>query len=289
MQTGWLNNNGTWYYLNSSGSMQTGWLAYGGTWYYLNSEGKMQTNWYQVNGTWYYSDETGAMQTGWLNDRGTWYYLNSSGAMQTGWITVGGKEYYMKANGAWNPYPVDLEGRVIVIDPGHGGKDTGAVSDGIYEKNLNLSVSLKLRELLSAHGATVYMTRDTDVFIPLYDRPSYSNTIKPHAFISIHTNASTSSAAIGIETYYNSERGWKPEESKKLANAIQSELIKATGGTNKGVKSADFAVIRENSAASVLVEMGFITNETERANLINSSYQDKIVKGIYNGLYTYFH
>ena len=100
MQTGWVKDNGTWYYLNSSGAMQTGWVKDNGTWYYLNSSGVMQTGWVQDKGVWYYLNGSGAMQTGWVKDNGTWYYLNGSGAMQTGWFEVNGKWYYANRSGA---------------------------------------------------------------------------------------------------------------------------------------------------------------------------------------------
>ena len=96
--TGWLNLNGTWYYLDANGIMKTGWLNLNGTWYYLQSSGAMKTGWLNLNGTWYYLQSSGAMKTGWLNDNGTWYYLNASGSMATN-TTVGG--YRLGSNGAW--------------------------------------------------------------------------------------------------------------------------------------------------------------------------------------------
>ena len=103
MQTGWVNVNGTWYYLNpvsngSKGAMQTGWIKDGATWYYCNGSGAMQTGWLNLSGTWYYLQSNGAMKTGWLNDNGTWYYLYSSGAMAAN-TTIDG--YRLGANGAW--------------------------------------------------------------------------------------------------------------------------------------------------------------------------------------------
>ena len=100
MQIGWVKDNGTWYYLNGSGAMQTGWVKDNGTWYYLNSSGAMQTGWVQDKGVWYDLNGSGAMQTGWVKDNGTWYYLNGSGAMQTGWFEVNGKWYYANRSGA---------------------------------------------------------------------------------------------------------------------------------------------------------------------------------------------
>lgn len=99
MATGWKSVNGTWYYLDGSGSMKTGWLKDGGEWYYLNSSGAMATGWKSINGAWYYLNGDGSMKTGWVKDGEEWYYLNSSGAMATGWINDSGKWYYLNSNG----------------------------------------------------------------------------------------------------------------------------------------------------------------------------------------------
>ncbi|RQN10601.1 N-acetylmuramoyl-L-alanine amidase family protein [Clostridium butyricum] len=96
--TGWLNDKGTWYYLDAAGTMKTGWVNDNGTWYYCNASGAMQTGWVNDNGTWYYCNASGAMQTGWLLDGTTWYYLNANGSMAAN-TTVDG--YVLGANGAW--------------------------------------------------------------------------------------------------------------------------------------------------------------------------------------------
>lgn len=104
MAKGWLNLEGTWYYLSNQGVMATGWVNVGGTWYLLGDNGAMKTGWQYVDGTWYYLDAaSGAMHTGWLNDNGTWYYLYGSGAMATGWIYVDDAYYYLNGSGAWDP------------------------------------------------------------------------------------------------------------------------------------------------------------------------------------------
>ncbi|MDD6328804.1 MAG: hypothetical protein PUA62_10220 [Lachnospiraceae bacterium] len=100
MQTGWILDGSDWYYLTGSGAMQTGWILDGNTWYYLTESGAMATGWLKDGDTWYYMDGSGAMQTGWVLDGRTWYYMDSSGAMQTGWVYVGGKWYYMYESGA---------------------------------------------------------------------------------------------------------------------------------------------------------------------------------------------
>ena len=96
-KTGWVNDNGTWYFLDAAGTMKTGWVQ-DGAWYYLNASGAMQTGWVNDNGTWYYCNASGAMQTGWLLDGSTWYYLQANGAMAAN-TTIDG--YVLGANGAW--------------------------------------------------------------------------------------------------------------------------------------------------------------------------------------------
>lgn len=100
MQTGWVKDRGTWYYLASDGKMQTGWIKDGGTWYYLNSSGTMEIGWVYTGGAWYYLKSDGAMATGWVYTSGHWYYLKSSGAMATGWVLAGNKWYYLQGSGA---------------------------------------------------------------------------------------------------------------------------------------------------------------------------------------------
>jgi N-acetylmuramoyl-L-alanine amidase len=288
MSTGWMQTGGKWYYLNAQGQMQTGWLLEGTNWYYLNAGGSMQTGWLKDGGKWYYLSSAGMMKTGWFQDKGCWYYADSNGVMQTGWITINGEEFFLESNGVWVPIYKDLEGKTFVIDPGHGGYDGGASAAGVYEKNINLQVSLKFADALRKHGATVYLTRSKDEFISLDNRVIFSNSIKPDAFISIHVNSSTSSSACGIEAYHNSEDGVMPAESKQLATLLQSELIKATGAYSRGVRDESFRVIRDNEAPAVLVEIGFVSNATERANLTNDTYQNKLVTGLINGVFKFF-
>ncbi|MBO7364019.1 MAG: hypothetical protein J6U26_01655, partial [Lachnospiraceae bacterium] len=97
--TGWIFNDGDWYYFDDDGVMQTGWNTIGGKVYYFDGSGAMQTGWKKIDGLWYYFDENGAMQTGWLKTGGKWYFLDSSGALQTGWLKSGGRWYYLDGDG----------------------------------------------------------------------------------------------------------------------------------------------------------------------------------------------
>ena len=187
-----------------------------------------------------------------------------------------------------------LHGKIIIVDAGHGGKDSGASGNGIIEKKLNLSVALELANKLRSGGATVYLTRSTDTYITLNDRAAVAKKMNADIFVSIHANsASASASASGIETYYNQFlfKGAKnpyPAESKRLAQCIQTNLVQTTKMKNRGVKEDAFVVLRENTVPSVLVELGFLTNKNDAAIMKKSDYKNKAAQGIYNGIEAYF-
>ncbi len=111
MKTGWVKDGGKWYYLKSSGAMKTGWLGDQGKRYYLTSSGAMKTGWMKISGEWYYFTASGAMRTGWLKNQGKWFYLSSGGAMKKGWLKIGGKTYYLTAGGARKTGWITLKGK----------------------------------------------------------------------------------------------------------------------------------------------------------------------------------
>lgn len=175
--------------------------------------------------------------------------------------------------------------KVIVIDPGHGGKDPGAVSfSGYAEKNLALSVSLKLGEELTRRGYTVKYTRTNDVYLSLSQRASIGNNANADGFISVHYNSASAKTATGIETYYAPSGGVKETFDYNFANAIQKRLISATGQYNRGTKSANFTVIKESRKYASLVELGFISNPMDEAELVSDSYHNKVAIAIANGI-----
>lgn len=181
------------------------------------------------------------------------------------------------------PTPVDPAKKTIVIDAGHGGSRSGAVYEGIQEKDINLSVSLKLEALLKNAGYNVVMTRTTDVYMGLYERADLANAVGADLFVSIHSNAFKDPAIHGVLTYYHPSSG----RGKRLAQAIQGPICSATGAQNKGISSADFVVLRETDMCAVLVEMGFMTNHDELMRLNDNTYQDKLAAGITAGIISY--
>ena len=178
---------------------------------------------------------------------------------------------------------VDRDYYKVFIDPGHGGYDNGAVRNGVLEDEINLQISKKIEAKLKAKGVQVKMSRYDDTYLSLTDRTKMSNNWGSDIFVSIHQNSATSSSAKGIETYYYPTR----QDSKELASEIQEDLIQSTNSVNRGVKTANYAVIRTSSMSSSLVECGFISNQTEANNLSSSSYQDKVAEGIVNGIMEY--
>lgn len=184
-----------------------------------------------------------------------------------------------------------LQGFSVCIDPGHGGKDSGAV-DGqgkddsliTLEKNINLDISLLLYNKLTTLGARVALTRASDWYPTLPQRCQIANNFGANVFISLHCNAATNSQAEGIETVYNS----KSQNGQRLAELVQQELIKATKADNRGTKIRDdLAVLRGTKMPAALVEMGFITNAKEEIKLNDKQYQRLIADAIANAIIRY--
>jgi len=169
----------------------------------------------------------------------------------------------------------------IMIDAGHGPETAGKRSpDGLLrEFNFNNAVATLVRQYLSEDGLTVYFSHHELKDIALAERVKYANEIKVDAFISIHANAYGTdwNQANGIETYAYLTAS---NESFALATLIQQSMITACNRTNRGVKKADFAVLRETNMPAVLIECGFMTNRQEAALLLNKSYRKQCAKAI---------
>jgi N-acetylmuramoyl-L-alanine amidase len=175
-----------------------------------------------------------------------------------------------------------LKGKIIVLDPGHGGYDSGTRGITYLEKTLTLRTAAELKPLLESAGAKVLLTRSTDYYLSLSQRVNISNTNKAHAFISLHYN-SYSTTSSGVMTFYYSS-----SKDAALSNSIQSYLAAATQLRNMGSKYGNYHVLRENRQPAALVELGFLSNPTEEKLVATSTYQKKAAKGIYNGLLRYF-
>ncbi len=224
------------------------------------------------------------------------------------------------------PRPVDKGVKRIVLDPGHGGRDPGAVGlNRTREKDINLNVALMLKALLENElGVEVLMTRSDDRFIPLSGRTKFAMDNKADLFVSLHTNASRSRSARGLETYYLStsstsesravealendvvelyegsqaKSGYDAldfilsdmcqteylEYSNELATLVQRNMVWGVQGYDRGVKQAGFYVLRGAFMPAILVEMGFISNPNEEALLASSEYQERLARTIFEGI-----
>ncbi|WP_099159227.1 N-acetylmuramoyl-L-alanine amidase [Virgibacillus ndiopensis] len=177
-----------------------------------------------------------------------------------------------------------LEGYNIVIDPGHGGKDSGAIGiDGIFEKDLIMMTADNIAQQLRAAGATVILTRTDDYFVPLDERVQISNAYNTDAFISIHFNAFPLIPIQGISTHYYSYGA-----SQDLARDIQASVTQGINMQNRGIMQSNYHVLRENSDAAVLIELGFITNPHDLSMIQTTDYQNNVAEGIVDGLKNYF-
>ena len=190
-------------------------------------------------------------------------------------------------------YNFDASDKVIVLDPGHGGSDAGAIGpSGVTEKYVSLMVSLKAQELLKASGYQVVMTRTTDVDVAAPGVPDSTelqarvDKAPPNAalFISVHCNAFSNSRANGMETYY------APTAVKgaRLARLLNEELERLGGLNNRGVKAARFYVMTHSQCPASLIELGFITNPREEKLLASDDYQQKLAQAITNAVNRYF-
>ncbi len=177
-----------------------------------------------------------------------------------------------------------LKGRLVVLDAGHGGVETGAYRQGIKEKDITLQITLRVKKMLEAQGATVRLTRADDSFVSLQRRVDISNAVKPDVFVSIHINCTgqRKTSLTGVEVWY------RTKQSRRLAFTVDAALATTLSVANRGVKSDDLYVVHHTDAPSVLVESGFINNPVELQKLLSASYQDKIASAITSGLDDYF-
>ncbi len=168
--------------------------------------------------------------------------------------------------------------KTVVIDAGHGGRDSGASDSLVYEKHINLDVARRLERTLKEAGFKTIMIRRNDEFIGLEQRAKIANKYRNAVFISVHFNSAWRKEALGIETFY------RASSSAKFADYVQKELIKNVGATDRGVKTANFAVLRHSRNPAVLVEGGFISNKTERSAMLDPQYRQVVADSIARGL-----
>jgi N-acetylmuramoyl-L-alanine amidase len=171
--------------------------------------------------------------------------------------------------------------RTVVIDAGHGGHDNGGQWGRVYEKHLALDTAYRLESKLKTLGYQTVMTRRSDYFISLPQRVSMTNRNRNAIFVSIHYNYTWKQQVSGLETFYSSPEG------QRLAQLVQSSLIRRTRTVDRSAKYARFYVIRHATIPAILVEGGFVSNATERDRMKSGWFRDSIAEGIVDGIQRY--
>ncbi|WP_050615670.1 N-acetylmuramoyl-L-alanine amidase [Bacillus testis] len=227
---------------------------------------------------------------------GSWTYIKSDSGI-TGFVL----DSYLSVNplpttgGSADDTPNEdgtpsspLSSQTIVIDPGHGGKDTGKIGlNKVKEKDINLDVALRLKAIALKTPFNIKLTRENDTFPELRDRVAFAKQAKANIFVSIHSNAGKGT---GAETYYYSSSAYNPHvaDSMALAKFIQDRLTVALDMKDRGIKNGDLHVIRENSMPAVLTELGFLDRKEDFDKLNNPDYRQKAAGAIYMGILDYY-
>jgi len=202
--------------------------------------------------------------------------------------------------------PTEEPFNVVVLDPGHGGQDSGTMKAGILEKELTLDVAHRARRILQLQGVAVLLTRGDDTHVSLTSRAAIANARRNCVFISIHFDNATRPAATGVETYYAANQlseatlapSWLPflqrtsleptnVESQSLASFIQKALVTRTQAVDRGTTPQQFFVLANVRHPAVLVEGGFLTNTDEITKLATGDYREQIAAAISDGVMRY--
>ncbi|MBO8141770.1 MAG: N-acetylmuramoyl-L-alanine amidase [Firmicutes bacterium] len=188
--------------------------------------------------------------------------------------------------------PSRLAGRTIVVDPGHGGRDPGAIGPGgTQEKDINLAIALRVARFLEQAGARVVVTRDRDVYVELAARSRMANAIGADAFVSIHADAVGSGrTASGTATFYHPgpDDSLEASVNRRYAESIQRELLRAIGLPDRGVRQRAYHVVLHTEMPSALVEVAFIDNPAEEQLLTDPDFQTRAARGIAQGILRFF-
>ena len=303
-------NNKATYYLKEDGSyVKNQWLQIKGKWYHFRQYGELDTN--KWIGSYYVKEDGMMAENEWIYDKnyGGYFYLQADGVYARNIVTIDGKKHAFQDNGLWIaevPAPVNYGNykNVVFLDPGHGGRDPGAVYNGLREKDLNMSIYRKLRAELEKLGYTVLTSRDSDVYVDyVTERSEMVNKTDADVFISIHFNATGVPGAnrSGVETYiYEPDEDVTPRinkvahddptrlsESKRLADNIHNSVVSVAGANDRGVRGANYAVLRETVKPAVLLELGYM-DSPEYKKISDDKYQNKLVEGIVSGLRNFY-
>ena len=195
---------------------------------------------------------------------------------------------------------------LVILDPGHGGQDSGAIAGGVLEKDLTLDIAQRVNRLLDAQGVMTLLTRNGDSYVSLDDRAQLINRADNAVVVSIHLNDGPRPDASGIETYFAAQQAtgipliasWLPFlqkvanprpnlESQSLAQFIQQQLVARTQAVNRGTKAQQFYVLANVRHPAVLVEGGFLTGKNDIGKLADANYRELLAMGITDGILKY--
>lgn len=219
--------------------------------------------------------------------------LATYGALGLALAALGWLAFRLESIPAVQIQPWELQAApLVIVDAGHGGHDGGAVANGLIEKNLSLTLARQVRDHLQAAGVRVRMTREKDRFLELEERCQIAAETEADAFVSVHLNTSPVPEVHGLETYYAATQSLlaRPANAKgkvsgeTLAQIIQRRATEATKAEDRGIKDSQLIVVMRTPCPAALVECGFLTHAEEARRLSRGEYQEKLTKGISDGV-----
>ncbi len=238
-------------------------------------------------------------------------YVGSPIALNAGKLHIGAEDYERTIRAILTPQVFEPKPKLyrIVLDPGHGGKDSGALNGriGVNEKESTLDVALRLKPRLEARVYKVYLTRDSDRYVSLASRPALANKVNADLFVSIHFNSVSVRSVTGVETYVMTLQGHASTNVNKVTSGarraydgnkndpwnalagyhLQAAMLKELGAQDRGLRRARFYVLREVECPAALVECGFLSNDAEGRQIQSAAYREKIAASLERGIANY--
>ena len=223
---------------------------------------------------------------------GSWVYAksgNKSGFFSKAYLTTDAPS---AGSTPMEPIPVNTKKSfndlVVVVDPGHGKQDPGAVGFGLKEKDVVLDISLRMKKYFAQTPVKALLTRESDTFPTLAQRAEFAYKNNADSFVSVHANALNGSA-LGQETFYYASTNKNVDQSKALATYIHKRMQEAWGLRDRGVKPGNYKVLRENSVPAALAEIGFIDNKTDNAYIASATRREQMARAIFLGTLDYYY
>ena len=172
----------------------------------------------------------------------------------------------------------------VVIDAGHGGQDDGMTVEGFTEKQIVASIAQKIKQNNSDKNVIIHLTRTDDRFVTLQDRAIFINEIKPDLVLSLHVNGNENVEASGVELYVSPKNAMH-EKSKAIAEDLNERLVNQNNFKSRGIKEANFTILKDSKYPTITLELGFLSNANDRAYLTNDGHHEKIANTILETIY----